>query len=481
MGGEGKQIPPSGNGGARRLVVDYSKPTRRLPSATTGAPRTMLPQIPLSRILFLACLCAAPARAEVSSAAPRDELGGLAAGAEAELRGNILPFWLDHARDREHGGFHAFIGEDMKVRDGMPHGALLTCRILWTFSAAYRRYHDPQYLEMAQWAYRDLMGRFVDKKYGGLYWSVATGGKPVDAHKQIYGQVFGIYGLAEYYRATGDKSALEQAIALYRLVEEKAHDAEFGGYFDSLNREWRREEGPRGNLLGDAPKSQNSHIHILEGFTNLLRVWPDEGLRHRHRELIQLTLARIIDPRTHHLILFMHDDWIPMGADVSYGHDIELSWLLVEAAQVQGDPALLAQARAEAVEIARVTNAEGVDKDGGVYNEGDPRGPTNTNKEWWEQAEAAVGFLNAYQVSGDPGYLADSQRSWRFIQNKFVDRVHGDWYDTLKRDGTPLKRESSKLSVWKCPYHNSRSCMELIDRVRELQGGAAAAVASAGP
>jgi len=407
------------------------------------------------------------------------QLTDLANSAEKELRGNILPFWLANARDPAHGGFHSYVGEDMKVRDDLPRGALLTSRILWTFSAAYRLYHDPAYLEMARWAYRDLVDRFVDKQDGGLFWTVRPDGQPADAHKQIYGQVFGIYGLAEYFRATGDKAALEQAIAIYGLIERNAHDGEHGGYFDALSREWRREDGPKGNLLGDAPKSQNSHIHILEGFTNLLRVWPDDGLRRRERELIELTMAHIVDPRTHHLILFMQDDWTPIGDKVSYGHDIELSWLLVEAAEVLGDPAVLARTKPVALAIARVTNAEGVDQDGGVFNEGGPRGLTNTNKDWWPQAEAAVGFLNAYQLSGDPAYLADSVRSWDFIQAKMVDRVHGDWYESLKRDGSPIVSFSwragmtvatAKVSIWKCPYHNGRSCMELVRRVHELLG-----------
>jgi cellobiose epimerase len=422
-------------------------------------------------VLLLASFVRASAAGAAAPAVPRAQLESLAGAAEAELRGNILPFWLKYARDREHGGFHSFIGEDLKARDNFPHGALLTCRILWTFSAAYRRYQDPQYLEMAQWAYRDLVDRFIDREFGGLYWSVATDGKPADAHKQIYGQAFGLYALAEYYRATGDKGALEKAVAIYGLIEKNAHDAEHGGYYDTLTREWGR-EGGRDNLLGDAPKSQNSHIHILEGFTNLLRAWPDEGLRRRHRELIELTLTRIIDPRTHHLVLFMKDDWTPIGSDVSYGHDIELSWLLVEAADVQGDPALVERARREAVAIARVTDAEGIDSDGGVYSEGNQSGPTNRDKEWWEQAEAPVGFLDACQISGDPAFFAHAMRTWHFIEDKVVDRVDGDWYDTLRRDGTPITYHSAKLSVWKCPYHNSRSCMELIDRARELARGA---------
>ena len=414
------------------------------------------------------------------------ELQSFATSAEQELRGNILPFWLKNARDEKRGGFHSFIGEDMSVSDDQPRGALLTCRILWTFSAAYRKYHDPAYLEMARWAYRDLVDHFIDKEHGGLYWSVSRDGKPDDTHKQIYLQVFGIYGLTEYYRALGSPKAddqaspCDQAIAIYRLIEKYAADPKNGGYFDSLDRAWQRSSG-RGNVLGGAPKSQNSHIHILEGYTNLLRVWPDPELKQHQHELLELMLTRIIDPRTHHLVLFMQDDWTRIGDEISYGHDIELSWLMVEAAEVLGDPVLFARARKEAVDIAQATEAEGVDRDDGVYTEGNPHGPTNTNKEWWEQAEAVVGFLNAYQISGEPRYFAAAQRSWKFIQGKLVDREHGDWHNTLRRDGTPIlsqtgllgrKYPSAKQSVWKCPYHNSRSCFEVIERVAILSGEA---------
>ncbi len=414
-----------------------------------------------------------PASGSVRSA----DLQAFATAAEKELRGNILPFWLAHARAPGRDVFHSFIGEDMKVRDDMPRGALLTTRILWTFSAAYRHIPDPEYLAMARFAYADLTAHFIDHQSGGLFWEIAPDGNPLDAHKQIYGQVFGIYALSEYYRATGDKAALDQAIAIYHLIEQHAYDPKNGGYFDSLDRKWDRSVGRSGNLLGEAPKSQNSHIHILEGFTSLLRVWPDPELKQRQRELIELTLTRIIDPKTHHLILFMRDDWTPIGDDVSYGHDIELSWLLVEAAEVLGDPVLITRAKHEALAIAKATAAQGVDADGGVYNEGNPRGPTNTNKEWWEQAEAAVGFFNAYQLSGDARDFSHAMASWNFIQEKFVDRENGDWHNTLRRDGSPILSvttswgnsiPNAKLSLWKCPYHNSRCCLELIDRISAL-------------
>ena len=443
-----------------------------------GAPHPLLLQAAAWGGLALSVLLA-PAAGAASAPVAKEALLAQASAAETELRTNILPFWLKYARDREHGGFHAYIGEDLKPFDRLPRGALLTSRILWTFSAVYRRYHEPEYLEMARWAYRDQRERFRDPQFGGLYWSVGADGKPDDDHKQIYGQVFGVYGLAEYYRATHEQPALDEAIALYRLVEKHAADPVHGGYFDALDRQWRRLSGPETNLLGEAPKSQNSHIHILEAYTNLLRVWPDPGLKERQRALVELTLARIIDARTHHLVLFMRDDWTPIGGDVSYGHDIELSWLLVEAAEVLGDPGLIARARAEALAIAKVTDEQGIDRDGGVYMEGNAGGPTDTRKEWWEQAEAVVGFLNAYQISGDARNFDHALRSWKFIQDKFVDRRHGDWYEEVERDGTPLLElkardgrtfPAAKLSVWKCPYHNSRCCLEQIERLRALAG-----------
>jgi len=434
-------------------------------------------------LALLVCLSLPLSRAGAATTdtAPPPDLAKLSASAEQELKGDILPFWLKYTRNPENGGFVGMITADMKVKNDVPRGALLTSRILWTFSTAYRVYHDPAYLEMARYAYNDLAEHFWDKENGGLYWAITPDGKsqasaapdgkirpPV---KLIYGQVFGIYAFAEYYRATGDKASLDKAIVIYNLVEAHARDHENGGYFDVLDEHWNRLPD-KANLLGMAPKSQNSHIHILEAYTELLRVWPDAGLRANHRELIEIVLGHIINPKTHHLVLFMKADWTPTSEDISYGHDIELSWLIVEAAKVQADPALVARAQAAALDIARVTLAEGVDPDGGVISEGNPSGYTNTRKEWWEQAEAAIGFLNAYQISSDPRYLAASEHSWDYIQKTFVDRVQGDWFNLVTREGKPLPLP--KVSLWKCPYHSGRSCFELMERVRELSGAKAA-------
>ncbi len=427
---------------------------------------------PVSRLvlllpLALACLRLPAEPAGGSGFSPpaqaRKTLGALAADAQRELRGNILPFWLKYTRNPANGGYYGLIDAHMRVHADAPRGALLTSRILWTFSKAYETCHDPEYLAMARWAYRDLTEHFFDPRHGGLYWTIAADGKPADTHKQVYGQVFGIYGLAEYYAATGDRGALNRAIGLYRLMERRCRDRVNGGYFDSFDREWRVSAV---NLLGPGPKTQNSHIHILEAYTNLLRVWPDPGLRRSERKLIDLILTRILNPQTHHLILYQLADWTPVSDAISYGHDIELSWLITEAARVLGDPALEARVRPIALAIAATTLAQGVDKDGGIIDEASPQGYTDTHKDWWQQAEAVTGFLNAYQLSGEPRYLAASRRSWGYIQAHFVDRVHGDWIERVTRSGVPVP--TAKVSLWKCASHSRRCCFLLMERGARL-------------
>jgi len=389
-----------------------------------------------------------------------------AARAERELRGNILPFWLRYAPDPTGGGFYGTVKDDLTVVKSAPRGSLLTSRILWAFSAAYRRYHDPMYLDMARRAYDELLKRFWDDQNGGLYWTISADGKPHDASKQIYDQVFGIYALSEYHRATADPMALERAIALYRVVEKYGHDPVNGGYYEVFTRDWRRDRPGKSPVNTISTKSQNTHLHVMEAYANLLRVWPDAGLKANQRALLELMLTRIYDAKTHHLRLFMNDDWTPHSEAFSYGHDIEAAWLMTEAANVLGDSEIIAHARRVAVEIAETTLKEGIDRDGGVCNEGGPSGVTDRTKAWWPQAEAVVGFLEAYQISGDKRFFDTALRSWNYIDQHFVDHARGEWFESVSRDG--VARRQPKISLWKCPYHNSRSCHEIIDRMAAL-------------
>jgi mannobiose 2-epimerase len=386
--------------------------------------------------------------------------------AERELREGILPFWLKHTPDREAGGFYSLIRDDLTVVKSAPRGSLLTCRILWTFSAAYRRYQDPAYREMARRAYDDLLTRFWDNEHGGIFWTAGVDGKPLDTSKQIYDQVFGIYALSEYHRATSDATALEKAIALYRLVEKYGRDPEHGGYFEVFTQDWKRNQSVKSVVNTISAKSQNTHLHVMEAYTNLLRVWPDAGLKADQTALLELMLTRIYDARNHHLRLFVADDWTPRSENFSFGHDIEAVWLMTEAARVLNDSGLIERTRRAAVEIAETTLADGIDRDGGVFNEGGPRGLVDTNKDWWPQAEAAVGFLDAYQISGDKRFFAAALKSWTFIEQYLVDRERGEWFQSVTREGAV--RRQPKVSLWKCPYHNSRACMEIMDRVALL-------------
>ncbi|WP_404425444.1 AGE family epimerase/isomerase [Nibricoccus sp. IMCC34717] len=427
--------------------------------------------------LASALLMAAPAPAfsgPEHSAIPaamdaRAALGRLAQKLDEELTGNILPYWLAHARNPANGGFYGLVDAANKPWPGSERGALLTARILWTFSAAYHRDRRPEYLEMAQVAFRDLQ-RFVDREHGGLFWSLTADGRPLDMSKQVYLHSFGIYSLAAFFQATGDAAALEQAKELHRLVDAKAHDPKAGGYFEVFTREWKRNGlFPPKSVVGPThPKSQNTNLHMLECLTQLLRVWPDEGLRARLREQISIMCERVRDPATNHLGLYFTEAWTPINDECSYGHDIEFTWLLCEAAEVAGGEALLAEVKPVALAVVDTVMREGMDTDGAIWDTGTPKGGVaNKRKDWWPQAEAVVAFINAFQLTGDPRYAAAAEKTWAFIEAEIVDRKGGEWWLFATND--PARRARlPKIAMWKCPYHNGRACMEGVDRVRAL-------------
>ena len=397
---------------------------------------------------------------------------------ETDLRQNILPFWMRPVLKRRGGGFVGALSNDLVPDLAAERGALLTSRILWTYSAAYTEYRDPACLEMAGYAHADLLNHFHDRENGGFWWSIAADGAVRRDRKQIYGQAFAIYALAEFHAATGRREALDAAIALYRLIEKHARDRRFGGYLEAFDRSWGAITDFRLSAQDqNDPKSQNTHLHVMEAYARLLVVWPDSGLRRDLAELLDLMLTRIVDPASGHLGLFFGEDWSPRSDRVSYGHDIEAAWLLLRSAEVLGDRAFETRIRPLAVRIADVTLAEGVDADGGVYNEGGPGGLTNTDKEWWPQAEAVIGFLNAFEISGDGRHLAAALRSWDFIESHLIDRERGEWLRGVTRDGRPLDKEL-KVSFWKCPYHNGRTGLESVRRLRILEARAPGATLS---
>lgn len=377
----------------------------------------------------------------------------------------ILSWWMQMTLDAKHGGFYGKIDHSNKVYPEAPKGAVLNSRILWAFSSAYTLTGEKKYLEVAERAFTYFMECFIDKEYGGVFWTVDFKGKPLDTKKQIYALAFAVYGLSEYYHASKNENAKDLAIEIYQAIFRHSYDKMFGGYIEALTRDWKEVADLRlSKKDANEKKSMNTHLHLLEAFTNLYRYWKDESLRQRIIELIQIFLHHIINGKTHHLVLFFNEEWTPKSDIISYGHDIEATWLLQEAAEVIEDNFLLQDVKKIAVQIAKASE-EGLDKDGGLWYEYDPeQDHLIIQKHSWPQAEAMVGFFNAWQITGDQKFLSQSLRSWGFVKRYLLDKELGEWYWGVNAEYAPMKLEE-KAGIWKCPYHNSRACIEIIKRI----------------
>lgn len=394
-----------------------------------------------------------------------DHLAQLKKELEKELKGNILPYWMKYTRDEVYGGFFGHVTHFNQAVQGANKGAILNARILWTFAAAYRMYGDTAYLEFARRAYDYIKEHFIDRELGGVYWELDYKGEVSASRKQIYAIAFTIYALAEYGMALGDQKPVQIAISLFKDIESHALDRVNMGYIEALARDWTPVEDLRLSDKDDnESKTMNTHLHILEAYANLFRVWKDPGLDQALEIIIRLFLDKFVDADTHHLKLFFDEDWKLKSSLISYGHDIECSWLLHEAAVILGDPQLITQTGSLAVRMAR-NNFKGLDKDHGLFYELIPQeGKLDTDKHWWPQAEAMVGYFNAYQLSGEEVFVRRTLNSWDFIKERIIDKEYGEWFWSVDQKGNP-RTGKEKAGFWKCPYHNGRACMELIRRI----------------
>jgi mannobiose 2-epimerase len=386
----------------------------------------------------------------------------------AELA-SILNYWISNTKDQENGGFVGEISSDNIVTPNATKGAVLNTRILWTFSAAYRFDPKPEYLEMAQRAYDYIVKYFWDIENGGVYWELDAKGNPINTRKQIYAQGFALYGFSEFYRATQNAESLDYAKKTFALIEKYSFDSVHSGYIEALSKDWQPMDDMRLSKKDEnTPKSMNTHLHIIEPYTNLYRVWKDETLGKKIEGLIDVFLTNIIDSEGCHFKLFFEKNWDVLPSAVSYGHDIEGTWLLVEAAEVYGNKELLHKAEAIAVKMSDKVLQNGIDADGSIFYELHlANNHLDSDKHWWPQAEGMVGFLNSYQITKDERYLEEMKKLWEFIKNNIVDKSHGEWFWLVRKNGSICK-EGVKVGFWKCPYHNSRALIETIERLEKI-------------
>ena len=370
----------------------------------------------------------------------------------------ILPYWLKLKDPR--GGFYGEVTPDGTVLYDAPRGVILNARIIWSFAAAYQALPETPYLVAAVHARDYFLDHFCDHKYGGVYWSVDAAGERLDTKKQLYAQGFAIYGLSELYKVTGDDEVLKNAINLYRVVETYFADKENGGYIEALARDFSPLEDMSLSAHDiNADKTMNSHLHVLEAYANLYQVWPDEELKEAVQKLLDLVGTRIMGADGH-LQLYFRKDWSVMPGGVSYGHDIETSWLALECADALKDIDVVNRVRPWALSMGKAGN-EGLLPDGSMRYEKLLDGKYDDSRQWWVQAETVVGNLWLWKYHADPQGADRALAAWNYIRENLVDEKDGEWWWAVLEDGS-LDLSQPKVGFWKCPYHNTRMCLQVL-------------------
>ena len=380
---------------------------------------------------------------------------------------NILNFWTKNAIDNMNGGFVGKIDGNGTIDFNASKGLILNARILWSFSVAYKTLKRPEHLESAHRAYNYIATYFADKKYGGYFWMLNNKGEPEDSKKQIYAQAFVIYAFSEYYAITQNQDCLEAALAAFKHIENYAFDRQKNGYFEAFTREWDEIGDLRLSTKDmNEKKTMNTHLHVLEAYASLYNVSKEPELERPIKNLLDIFTYTILNKDDYHYDLFFDENWTRKSDIISFGHDIEGSWLLYEAAEILGDEQYIERLKKIAIKMAGEV-LQAINKDGGLEHDRHRGEEGDGDLEWWAQAEALVGFINAYQLSGNSEFVNVAARLKDFIDKYFIDKKRGEWYYRLDKNYIPYN-EYDKVGIWKCPYHNSRMCFELLKRLKDI-------------
>ena len=379
-----------------------------------------------------------------------------------ELTERIIPFW-NKLRDDENGGFYGFVDNDLKVDKKADKGVILTSRILWFYSAAYMTLEDEALLDNARHAF-EFLKKCVDKENGGVYWMMTYDGKPADTMKHTYNQAFAVYALSQFYLASKEQAALDLALELFNTIEDKCTDDI--AYLEAMSIDWKivpNDALSENGLMAD--KTMNTVLHLIEAYTVLLKACnTSESARVEERLLFLLDVAKnkIFNGEKNCLKVFFDRELNEIGDIHSYGHDIEATWLIDRACEVIDNRRLMADWRFINLRIAE--NILDIAFENGAVNNERENDKIDKKRVWWVQAESVVGFVNAFQQGGEKKFIDAAETVFDWIETKQTDsRENSEWWGEVTFEGEPM-RTVDMVNPWKCPYHNGRMCIEIINR-----------------
>lgn len=374
----------------------------------------------------------------------------------------IADWWIAHSQDSINGGFYGEITADNLPVATASKGVILNARILWFFSETAYLLKTPEYRQAADRAYDYLQECFVDKEFGGVYWELDAQGQVINNKKQIYAQAFSIYALSAYYKLTNNIDALNLALVLFDLIEHYGNDKKHQGYLEAFTREWKPIQDLRLSERDlNFPKSQNTHLHILEAYTALCEINREQRIEQALRYNIDMFDRYMIDRGTYHLRMFMNLQWQDYSPGFTYGHDIEAAWLIGRGLEVLGDKSIEEKLLPDLLNVAEVNWLSARTEDGHIKDSFDFATQTeNADAVWWVQAEAMVGYLYAWRWSQDKKYFDAVEKIWEFIKGFQMDKENGEWFWLSKNDDQS-RQPIYKVGFWKCPYHNGRAMMEV--------------------
>jgi mannose/cellobiose epimerase-like protein (N-acyl-D-glucosamine 2-epimerase family) len=422
----------------------------------------LLLPLPLIWCAVLGLLCTAPVICRAKS--PADYARDL----KTQLAQKILPYWYDTAIDRQNGGYILSDDAAKKAPPAVEKQLVTQTRMIWGFSHAHLKgFSDGtrNYLKAAEQGYHFLQDHFLDKENGGYYWTTDLKGGPLDRRKIVYGESFAIYGLVEYYRASGDKEVLAQALELYRVLQKRAHDSKNGGWVEHFERDWKPILDPNAQViveLGGA-KSANTHLHLMEALTELFEATRDGEVRQSLEEALKINSTWFYPSDPSQSSFHRQPDWQPVtapsSAGLSYGHNVEFAWLMIHAEKVLGRPASWSHFDADLEHALKY----GYDHErGGLYSRGfDNQPASDTDKVWWVQAEMLAALTDGLKHKENPAYSAALDKLLQFVLKYQANPGDGIWLDTVAADGKP--KVTGKAHNWKANYHDVRAIIKFIE------------------